>query len=102
MIGMDIDDLKKVPFDQLRAEMERRQEIASSKWPKPFTVVLSYDSDEDDSYLKFLEDKCGFTPDSPEFNRALMVAGSVPLMCEVEKDGTTRVVGFMPDTEEES
>ena len=90
------EELRRVPMSELLAEVKRREGIQNSKWPKPFVLILSHESDEDEAYLKFLENECGFIPDSTEYDRALGVAKHVELSCEIDSDGTTRVVGFPP------
>jgi hypothetical protein len=91
---MSDDYIKELTYEQLQAELSRRDAIKNSKWPKTFDVVVHHEGDEDEDTINFLVNECGFIDGSDEFRKASSVAYEIILNCKVSSDGEAEIVGL--------
>lgn len=86
-----VDDIREFTDAELRAELERREIIRNSNWPKKKTIVLVQELGEDDEFCGFLYNECGFNYESDEVDHAINGLLGTELELEVNKDGTVNV-----------
>jgi len=88
-------ELQKYSDDELQRELERRERIKNSDWPKTvkINVFIDFFDTTEDQLGVFLSDECGFHEDSDEYDKA--VSGvDASLILEVDRDGNAKVAGI--------